>query len=106
MSDHPFGPFGGGSSPGDPLNANPEEMKVCCPKCKSQNFRAWTNQYGLFRSCYDCKNEWSGGTSGGLPDPFNAGSSGSPPGVAAPDADDIPVQAYTGPEFNPYGDDY
>ena len=105
MSDHPFGPYAGGPLPGDPLNAEPKQMKICCPRCKSEKFRAYTNQYGLFRVCYECKNEWSGGTAGALPDPENAGSGGSPPGVMAPE-DDLPSPTYLGPEFNPYGDDY
>lgn len=103
MTDHPFGPFGGGPSPGDPLNADVSQMKVCCPKCKSEKFRAYTNQYGVFRQCYACKNEWSGGTSGALPD--LDGSATTPPGVPAID-EDIPSSAYLGPEFNTFGDDF
>ena len=102
MNDHPFGPFGGGPTPGDPLNADVEEMKIRCPKCKSENFRAWTNQFGIFRKCHECRNEWSGGTSWVLPD--LDGTESTPPGVPAPD-DDLPT-TYLGPEFNPYGDDY
>lgn len=102
MSDHPFGPFSGGPLPGDPLDAD-SVQKICCPKCKSDKFRAYTNQYGLFRVCYECKNEWSGGTSGVLPD--LDGSVTTPPGVAAPE-DDIPTQPYLGPTLSYYGDDF
>jgi len=50
------------------LRANPfidsKQQKAAhnCPVCKSTNFRAFSNQYGLMRICNDCKNEWSGGT--------------------------------------------
>ena len=61
-----------------------------CPKCKSEKFRAYECQYGVFRVCYACKNEWSGGVPGAAPDPYHAGSSGSPPKTMAPDDDDRP----------------
>lgn len=102
MQDHPFA---GGPVPGDVLDANPEIARICCPLCKSDNFRAVSNQYGVTRICNDCRNEWSGGVMGSVPDPYNMGSSGSPPSVDAPEAHDYPDHPALGPEFNPYGDD-
>jgi hypothetical protein len=98
MSDHPFGPFAG--TPGDPLNKD-APLKICCPKCKSENFRAFSNQFGVQRVCKDCRNTWSGGVGGVLavPDSDHAGSSGSPLGVAAPD-DTLPARQFVGPEID------
>ena len=62
MEDHPFGPFATGDLPGD--DPNSIVLKHCCPKCKSEKFRAYECQYGVFRVCYACKNEWSGGVPG------------------------------------------
>jgi hypothetical protein len=94
-------PFdGGGSFGGNPFTdpKTAAESKICCPQCKSQNFHAFTTQYGLIRRCNECKNTWSGGTvvppqigrmdiSGLVP----------PPGVPAPD--EAPLTQYTGAEF-------
>lgn len=100
MADHPFGgPFGGSPIPGDPLDGNRDAAKICCPRCKSEKFRAWSNQYGQFRKCYECKNEWPGGMAGVIP------GEDVPPGVPAPD-DDIPAVQYTGAAFRLGGEDY
>ncbi len=100
MSNDLFGPFSGGSFPGDPLNTETVTV-ICCPVCKSENFRAYSNQYGIFRICKDCSNEWSGGTSGVLMDPSNNHT--SPPGIV--EIDEYPVQPYLGPEFPTHYED-
>lgn len=110
MSDNPFsgGPFAGPPGIGsNPLDGSP---RICCPKCESDNFHAWTTQYGVMRRCLQpgCGNEWSGGTMAAgrydfpnlYPQPL--------PGVPAPD-DDLPVVQYTGAGFRDpsrtFGDD-
>lgn len=112
MSDNPFsGPFAG--APG--IGGNPLEDErnstVCCPKCKSTNFRAWTHQYGLSRKCNEknCQTEWSGGTMAAGRSNFQQLFPQPLPGVPAPD-EDIPVTQYTGSSFRDpsknFDDDY
>lgn len=111
MAENPFsGPFAGAADiGGNPID---DEMNArnCCPKCKSENFRSWTTQYGVMKQCLEasCKNEWSGGTmAGGRPN-FDQLFPQPPPGVVAPDEDLAPVQ-YTGAGFRDpsksFGDD-
>lgn len=103
-------PFSGGPFGGSPLEDGDGQVTPCCPKCKSQNFRAWNTQYGLMRQCLEagCKNEWSGGTmSAGRPN-FAQAFPQPMPGTPAPD-DDIPTVQYTGAGFRDpgksFGDD-
>ncbi len=111
MSDNPFsGPFAGASGIGGNPMDDEANVKLGCPKCKSQNFRAWTTQYGPMRQCLEpnCKNEWSGGTmAAGRPN-FDQLFPQPPPGVVAPD-DDVPLVQYTGAGFRDpsksFGDD-
>lgn len=93
---NPFsGPFGGAPGiGGNPLDGE-ENLVVCCPQCKSTNFRAWSGDYGLQRECNDCKQVWSGGTLAAAQPDF---SSLRPDGTLAEDFD-IPVSQYTGASF-------
>lgn len=96
MNDNnPFGgPFSGfGPVGGNPLDSE-SNLTPKCPKCRSSNFHAYTNQYGITRQCKDCKEEWSGGVGVSA----NAALSDSFPQGAAP-LDDIPVVQYTGAAF-------
>lgn len=102
-NDNPFsGPFAGAAGlGGTPLDGDEKKsIALCCPACKSTNFRAWTNEFGVMRQCLEpnCKNEWSGST-------VTAGRSNfldlypqPMPGVPAPD-DDYPSVQYTGAGF-------
>lgn len=103
MSDdqNPFsGPFAGAPGiGGNPLDSA-ENVGIRCPKCKSDDFRAWTTQYGVMRKCNvaTCREEWSGGTmAAGRPN-FQNLYPQPLPGVPAPD-DDLPVVQYTGASF-------
>lgn len=113
MADNPFsGPFAG--APG--LGGNPLDdaanAGIRCPKCKSDNFRAWSNQLGVMRKCLvvGCGEEWSGGTMAkGIAD-FLDQFPQPHPDSQAPD-DDLPAVQYTGasfrdPDRNFGGDDY
>jgi hypothetical protein len=107
---NPFsGPFAG--APG--IGGNPVDdaghAQICCPKCKSSNFRAWTNDYGVNRECLEkgCKQIWSGGTlAAGRPE-FGL-TDLLPDGSVAPDID-VPSVQYTGAGFRDpsktFGDD-
>lgn len=95
MKDHPFGPF---KNPGDPLNANIAETRIHCPKCKSTEFTAIDSQFGLFRRCLGCKNEWSGGIATALPD---LDISDVPPS-SIPAPDEPRTQPYFGPDLRSY----
>lgn len=100
-NDNPFsGPFAGAPGiGGNPLD-DPGNAKVCCPKCGSDNFRAWNNDYGLMRKCLvpTCQQEWSGGTmAAGRPNFLDLYPQPLP-GVPAPDDDYQSVQ-YTGAGF-------
>jgi len=80
MSDHPFGAPSGAVDP-----FNPEApQKVCCPRCKSENYNSRRSQYGLFRKCLDCRNEWSGGGVGAV-QPEMVGQASIVDTVNAPD---------------------
>lgn len=104
---NPFsGPFAGVPNiGGNPLD-NEENVGLRCPQCKSQNFRAWTNDYGVMRECNDCKLEWSGGTMSAAKPAFLGPL--PPANMPAPD-DDWPSVQYTGAAFRDpsktYGDD-
>jgi ribosomal protein L37AE/L43A len=52
----------------DPIASHAVVQK--CPKCKAADFDAFTNQYGVHRTCRKCKNEWSGGGAGLTTDSF------------------------------------
>ena len=102
---NPFsGPFAGAPGiGGNPLDGE-ENVGVCCPKCKSQKFRAWTGEYGVMRTCLEkgCGEERSGST-------VKAGRSNflnlypQPlPNTQAPD-DDLPLIQYTGSPFRDPG---
>ena len=106
---NPFsGPFAGAPGiGGNPLD-DERNQKQCCPRCKSDNFNAITNQYGVLRTCLDCKEEWSGGTMAVGRILFD--ESPLPDGSVAPDMD-LPVVQYTGASFRDPdktfgGDDY
>lgn len=98
----PFGnPLGGQIVGAEGIGASPlDDMKaksgICCPKCAKQNYDSHTNQYGLFKKCRECKQEWTGGTMAvarpDFLDPI------PPPGVPAHDID-RPVVQYTGAAF-------
>jgi hypothetical protein len=101
VADNPFsGPFAGAPGiGGNPLD-DKNNAKICCPKCGSDKFRAWTNQYGLMRKCLvpTCRETWSGGTmAAGRMDFLNQFPQ-PPPGLPAPD-DDQPAIQYTGAAF-------
>lgn len=108
MSNPFSGPFAG--APG--IGGNPLEDErnaiSCCPKCRSTNFRAWSNQWGNFRKCLEagCGEEWSGTSVAVAQQMFSEPL--LPDGTVAPDADLPPVQ-YTGAGFRDpsktYGDD-
>jgi hypothetical protein len=106
------GPFAGAPGiGGNPLD-NEDHARICCPKCRSDNFRAWTNDYGVMRKCLEkgCGEEWSGGTMAAGRNNFTSLFPQPLPGVPAPD-DDLPVVQYTGAGFRDPsktfdGDDY
>lgn len=110
MSNPFSGPFGNPDNiGGNPLD-NEANAQACCPKCKSQNFRAWSTQYGVMRKCLEanCQNEWSGGTmAAGRPN-FDQIFPQPLPDVPVPD-EDWPVVQYTGAGFRDpsksFGDD-
>ncbi len=99
--DNPFsGPFAGAPGiGGNPLD-DENNAKLCCPACKSENFRGWTTQYGVMRKCLEpnCQNEWSGGTMASGRSNFAELFPQPLPNVPAPD-DDYPVVQYTGAGF-------
>lgn len=66
---------------------------IKCPVCASRNFTANSNQYGVHRTCKDCKNQWSGGGIGSFPEgqPFIS--------ETAMLEDDQPLEQYTGANF-------
>ena len=95
MSNPFSGPFAG--APGIGGNPLEDEAHVGpkCPRCKSQNFHAWTMQYGLMRRCNDCKEEWSGGSVAvARPDFLEP-----PPAPGVPVQEELPVVSYTGAAF-------
>lgn len=112
---NPFNPFGGPfGNPSQDAGGNPMDdernLIVCCPTCKSTNFRAWTNDYGVHRQCLEpnCRETWSGSTVAAA-QPFYSDPV-LPDGSVAPDID-IPVVQYTGASFRDPsktfgGDDY
>ena len=96
MSDNPFSdPFNGGQFGPEALEKPEEAGAVKCPSCKSTNFRAWTNQYGVMRKCNECKNQWSGCTV--AVGRIDYSEVVPPQGVDAPV--DLPVVQYTGSAF-------
>lgn len=109
----PFNPFSGPFAGAPGVGGNPidDEANLItrCPKCKSANFRAWTNQYGIMRACLEpkCKEEWSSG-SVAVANPLYSDSELLADGKVAPDID-IPVIQYTGAAFRDpsklYGDE-
>jgi hypothetical protein len=99
----PYNPFGGPFAGAPNIGGNPLDdegnMGIRCPKCKSTNFHAFTNQYGITRKCLEkgCGLEWSGGS-------MAAGKQLMsdldllPDGSVAPDLD-MPLMQYTGAGF-------
>lgn len=108
MSD-PVNPFGGPFAGAGHIGGNPMENAAHagprCPVCTSQNFHAWTHQYGVSRRCLDCGNEWSGGTVAAARPSFLE----PPPPPDGMVLDDPPVIQYTGANFRDpsknFGDD-
>lgn len=108
----PFNPFGGPFAGAPGIGGNPLDDEGNtghrCPSCKSTNFRAYTNQYGVTRKCLEsgCGQEWSGGTLATARPTFQEDL--FPDGSVAPDAD-LPVVQYTGAAFRDpsksFGDD-
>lgn len=98
MSD-PINPFGGPFAGAPGIGGNPldseEHPFPKCPTCKSQNYHAWTMQYGLMRRCNDCGEEWSGGTVAAARPNFLE----PPPMPGIPAPEELPVVQYTGAEF-------
>lgn len=61
MDEHPF------KNAYDPMVGGTVQV-VACPVCRSQEFDARSNQYGVHRKCLKCGNEWSGGGVGLAPE--------------------------------------
>ena len=80
----------------DPLEAGTSNV-VKCPKCKSQDFDARSNQYGVHRICRKCKNAWSGGGVGFAPPDFLA--------PEIPVEEDVPLTQFTGAPYRLFGGD-
>lgn len=108
MSD-PFNPFGGPFAGAPGIGGNPMESEdhatQKCPTCRSQDFRAWTMQYGLMRKCNACGEEWSGGSVAvARPDFLEP-----PPLPGVPVPDELPSVQFTGANFRDpsknFGDD-
>lgn len=96
---NPANPFGGPFAGAPGIGGNPLEDEAHagprCPKCKSQNFHAWTMQYGLMRRCNECREEWSGGSVAvGRPDFLEP-----VPAAGIPVPEELPVVQYTGAGF-------
>ena len=37
------------------------KQKIVCPGCQGERFEGFTNYYGAFRRCLDCRYEWAAG---------------------------------------------
>ena len=88
----------------DPMGPRSQNV-VKCPACGEQDFDAYSNAYGVHRTCRKCKNKWSGGGVGSYPD----GSPRIP--ESAPIEDDVitaqgnDIPSYRAPRRNFGGDE-
>lgn len=108
LPGNPFGgPFGGAPGIGGNPVDNEDNAVVRCPKCKSTNFNAFTNEYGIQRKCLEpgCRQIWSGGSVSSNQHTFIDRGEVLPDGTIAPDID-IPTVQFTGSNFRRPGNNY
>lgn len=85
----------------DPMGESGNSPNVIkCPKCGNTNFTAFSNAYGVHRTCRNCKNEWSGGGVGVFPDGVIP-----PPATNPVEDDDYPISQFTGGPHRRFGGD-
>lgn len=84
----------------DPLGEGKQVISaIKCPACGEQDFDAFSNSYGVHRTCRKCGNKWSGGGVGVFPD------GAIPPPTNVPVEDDYPISQFTGGPHRRFGGD-
>ena len=94
-------PFGGPKKAKGDKSSTPQSLKICCPRCSSEEFDAKQNQWEMWRECRVCGNRWSGGSAGaGQPEITPELQAALLPNKGVPAPDDLDTGSqYTGADF-------